>query len=258
MNQAEHHFPNDRQSGSAEPGSAGVSAAGGSVELAGGTPALPDKAAADCWHTIGVIGGDRSCAELARHTHCRNCSVFAEAGARLLDRALPAGYREEWTRRLAEAKTSAAVKKSVVVFRVGAEWLALPTPVFQEVAERRVIRPLPHQQNNFVLGLASVRGELLLCISIAGLLGIKTEAVGNTRRPAYDRLLVVGRHGQRLALPVAEVLGVQRYVPAEVTELPSGGAFAATCVGGMLKLKGRAVGLLDAEIFFIAVDRSFA
>jgi chemotaxis-related protein WspD len=195
---------------------------------------------------------------LERHTHCRNCPVFAEAGARLLDRALPTGYREEWTRRLAEAKTSAAVKKSVVVFRVGAEWLALPTPVFQEVAERRVIRSLPHQQNNFVLGLASVRGELLLCISIAGLLGIKTEAAGNTRRPAYDRLLVVGQHGQRLAFPVDEVLGVQRYLPAEVAELSGGGAFAATCVGGVLKLEGRAVGLLDAEKFFIAVDRSFA
>jgi chemotaxis-related protein WspD len=200
----------------------------------------------DCWDEIGV-NGDRSCAELKQHIHCRNCPVYAEAGLKLLDRELPAGYREEWTRRFAELKTAAAAKtESVVIFRVGAEVLALPTGVFQEVSERRLIRSLPLPRGDFILGLANVRGELLVCLSLEHLLG--TQAGGASlagRRAAYDRLMIARRHGFRLAFPVDKVFGVHHFQAQEI--LKAAGP-ALTC--GTLYWDGQAVGLLDAERLF--------
>jgi chemotaxis-related protein WspD len=214
----------------------------------------------DCWNQIGVIGGNRTCPKLEQFVHCRNCPVYAESGARLLDRELPADYREEWTRRFAEQKTAAAAAKlSVVIFHIGQEWLALPTPFFQEVAERPVIRSLPHQRNRPVLGLANVRGELLVCISLPRLLGAETDGAGGGPLPAHGRLLVVGQHGQRLAFPVDGVHGVHRFQPQEVASAPAIVTRAvSTLTRGLLPWKDRRVGLLDAELLFSTFNRSFA
>lgn len=215
-------------------------------------PAPPPPAeSADCWERIGVCGGDRSCAQLAEFIHCRNCPVFAAAGARLLDRAAPAGYRAEWTRHFAAAKAAAAAgKQSGVIFRVGAEWLALPPLAVQEVVERRAIHSLPHQRNQFILGLANVRGELVVCVSIARLLGSESRP-----RESGWRLLVTNWRGQRTAFPVDEVFGLHRFHPQEFQAAPAPGAAFAL---GVLKLGGRIVGVLDAENFFAGLNGRFA
>ena len=55
----------------------------------------------ECWNRIGVMG-DRSCPELERSVHCRNCPVFVAAGQQLFEREPPAEYLEECTRQLTE------------------------------------------------------------------------------------------------------------------------------------------------------------
>ena len=92
---------------------------------------------ASCWNQIGVMG-DQSCPELAAAIHCRNCSVFATAARDFLDRPAPAGYLAEWTRLLDEFDPGAdfdAAREGigVVIFRLGAEWLALRATVVVEV-----------------------------------------------------------------------------------------------------------------------------
>src|SRR5947209_7840285 len=87
----------------------------------------------DCWNTIGVRG-DRSCPELVEFVHCQNCPVFAAAGRGLLDAPSPEGYLEEWTERLAEELEELSCDtRSVLVFRVADEWLALPVEALVEV-----------------------------------------------------------------------------------------------------------------------------
>src|SRR2546422_8139227 len=48
-----------------------------------------------CWNKIGVYGNS-SCNELPQFVHCRNCPVYSHAGAQLLNRELPDGYRRGW------------------------------------------------------------------------------------------------------------------------------------------------------------------
>lgn len=245
-------------------------------------PAPVRQLQAACWHQIGIYG-DGSCPELTQFVHCRNCPVYSRAGLELLDRAPPPEYRREWTEHFArEKKLAAPRKRSVVVFCIGEEWLALPTPVFQEVAERRPIHSLPHRRHGVVLGLANIRGELLICVSLGRLLGLPTLEIGPqsgnlplthspTLPPALgaqlalraphtlDRLLVIHLNGHRFAFPVNEVKGVHRFEPHYLQSPPTTVAQAnPTFTQGLFRWQDRSVGLLEAEVLFAALNRNLA
>jgi chemotaxis-related protein WspD len=212
-----------------------------------------------CWLEIGVYGkGD--CPDLPKYVHCRNCPVYSDAGVRLLDRLLPEGYRREWTAHFAqEAKAAPPARTSAVVFRISAEWLALPTQAFQEVAERRRIQSLPHRRQGIVLGLVNIRGELLICISLGRLLGLEKRAAGETHRTVYERLLVVNWEGNRLVFPVDEVEGIYRFQARELKEPPATLAkFSLSHTQGLLLRQQRTVGVLNAASLFPALNRSLS
>lgn len=213
-----------------------------------------------CWSSIGVHG-DASCPLLVKHVHCRNCEVFSAAAVQLLDREAPAGQVAEWSRLVAMIKPAAPHDTgSVVIFRVGVEWLALPTTVFEEIVGPRPLHSLPHRRGGAVLGIANVRGELLVCMSLLHILGIEeNEAVSAKPRAAGGRLMVLALAGNRIVCPVDEVQGVHRYDPRDLQEVP--GTLAGSSAGytrSILRLAQHAVGLLDEQLLFQFFHRSLA
>src|ERR1044072_880535 len=103
-----------------------------------------------CWKEIGSWG-DRSCPELKTHVHCRNCPTYAAGAAQLLDVEVSADYLAEQTRRYAQRKEVVRPgARSVVVFRLGSGWLALPTAIFTEIAPLRSIHSVPHRRERVV------------------------------------------------------------------------------------------------------------
>jgi chemotaxis-related protein WspD len=219
----------------------------------------PGEEPIDCWNRIGVAG-DASCPELERFVQCHNCPVYAKAGLRLLNRPLPHDYREEWTRYFAEnRKPAAANRTSVLIFRVAEEWLALPTPTVQEVAEHRSVHSIPHRRHGVVLGLANIRGELLVCVSVGRLLGLDQGASLEKLRTFYDSLLVVEWDGKRLVIPVDKVVGIHRVAPEALTPPPTTNAKASsTFTQGLFARQKTMVGLLDPELLFSTLNRSLS
>lgn len=217
----------------------------------------PRLAINDCWNKIGVRG-DGSCPELKRYVHCRNCPVHASAAALLLDGLLPPGYQSEWTRHIAEPKQGEqAGTHSIVIFRIGVEWLALPTAVLAEVAEQGRVHSLPHRLHGVVQGLTNVRGELLVCVSLSGVLGL--DLAQQSSRTAYKRLMVIRHEGDRLVFPVDEVFGIHHYHPDELREAPATVAKAAAAyIKAMLPWQDKAVGCLDEQLLFYKLNRSLA
>lgn len=211
----------------------------------------------DCWNKIG-ISGDNSCHELEKFIHCRNCPVYLAAGTRLLDHELPANYRREWTELFSKKKPTASTGAlSAVIFRIAAEWLALPTSAFQEVVEQRTIHSLPHRRQGIVLGLTNVRGELLICVSLGRLIGLTPEVRKVKPQTTYDRLLVMQWNGSRFVFPVDEVHGVQRYHPQELKEVPATLAKnTPNYTHGILSWRNKTVGCLDEELLFYTLNRS--
>ncbi|HSW14088.1 MAG TPA: chemotaxis protein CheW [Solimonas sp.] len=215
----------------------------------------------DCWNRIGVRG-DASCPELKKHVHCRNCPVYSAAATQLLDIGLPPDYLDRWTRHVAQDKqVIEAHTHSVIVFRVEAEWLALPTVVFSEIASLRRIHSIPHRRNGIVLGLANIRGELLACVSLEQILGLEQQGERRQERQRVidERLLVLDYEGHRSVCPVDEVYGIQRFHGRMLAAAPATLAKAATpYIKSVLSWQDKSVGLLDEQLLFHTINRSLA
>jgi chemotaxis-related protein WspD len=221
-------------------------------------PLTPAATRNDCWNTIGVRG-DRSCAELKTHVHCRNCSIHAAAAARLLEHAPPEGYIEDWTQYAATRHSSPdADRKTVLIFRIGQEWLALASPIVKEVTERRTIHSLPHRRRGTLLGLVNVRGELLVCVSLTHALGLQS-APGEpaSDRLVHDRMLVLRHKDTRVVCAVDEVHGIHNFQTKTLKEVPTTVGKAATAhATWVLPWREHAVGLLDEAALFQTLQRT--
>jgi chemotaxis-related protein WspD len=177
----------------------------------------------------------------------------------LLNRPLAPDYRAAQTAHYAaRKKLTAPARLSVVIFRLESESFALPTQAFQEVAERRPQHSLPHRARTVALGVVNVRGELLVCASLARLLGL-TESAPRNRRGPHDRLLVANWNGHRVAFPVDEVFGIHRFQQDDLREAPSTVARSTlTYTRGVIAWRERAVGFLHADSLFAALSRSLS
>lgn len=224
----------------------------------------------DCWRRTGVLGNG-SCPLLAEHIHCRNCPTYSRAALTLLDN-LPTGEASLPDGHAFHANAAArGPVMSCLVFRIGDEWLALPAGALALVTAPCPVHSLPHRRHAAVLGLASVRGNLLVCISLARLLGqdpaagaasnAASNAAANAKGSAGHgaRLLVLGQGRTAIALPVDEVTGIERIAEADLQPLPTTLSRAsAHYTRALLKSDARTVGLLDPALLQQALKRSLA
>ena len=213
----------------------------------------------DCWNQIGV-SGDGTCPELAKVIHCRNCPVYAAGGRSLLEREPPADYLREWTQALAEAKDEDQGDNtlSVLIFRLGREWLALPTHVCQEVAEMRPIHTLPHRSGPVLLGLVNIRGQIRLCVSLRELLGLAPadDSARTTNHNNPRCLVVIAGDSDHWVLLVDELHGIQRFHLNAVREAPVTVAKAAPgLTKGVINWRDKGVAYLDDALLFLALRK---
>ncbi len=218
----------------------------------------PSQLIDDCWKQIGVVG-DQSCPKLAQHIHCRNCEVYADAAQRNLQRPVDAAYKLEWAGHFRTRSETGALKdSSALVFRVGREWLALPTKMFVSVAPQAKPHALPHRGDRALSGVVNVGGQLYPCMSLAGLLGIDAQAGPPAQgRHTFARLLLLQWEAQAFALPVADLHGIVRYAGAAVR------APAATInkglsryLTGVIEHDDMQVGCLDAALIGYQLARA--
>ena len=208
----------------------------------------------DCWNRIG-IRGDKSCAQLAEHVHCRNCPVYAAAAKRILDR-LPPQMEEQGAEAAPQERGRLS---SLLVFRVHREWLGLPTRALDEVAGSRGILSLPHRRDPAMLGVTNVRGSLTVCVSLARLLGLEAAVEDARERPATARMLILGGAGRAVVVPVDEVEGMHAVDLDGLEPLPATVEGASLKYSrGMARCGGRAVGVLDETLLMQALERSLA
>jgi chemotaxis-related protein WspD len=215
-------------------------------------PVIPVVAPVEnCWNRIGVWG-DRSCPELVKVTHCHNCPVFAAAGRRFLDAPSPPEYLDEWTTRLGTPEDEEVLDElSVLVFRLGDEWLALTVAVLVEVTPPRAIHRIPHR-GGLLAGLVNIRGELHLCVRLDLLLGVsRAEELAEPENP---RLIVIRKDGDGWVFAADEVDQVHRLPGQSLGQAaPTLARAAAKMNKGVFQKGTRAVGLLDETRLFQAI-----
>ena len=211
--------------------------------------AQDDERIDDCWNRIGVHG-DKQCPLLERHVHCRNCEVHASAATRLLDRY--ALLQDDQAPVVELVEESAG--RSMLLFRLGEEWLALATACLAEIAPLQVVHSLPHQRSRVLQGVANVRGALVPCLSLADLLGVAGGASQERGARAMPRMLILAAEGGPVVMAVEEIDGIHRLDPA----LLGSGQDAAHFTAAVLQWRGRSVRVLDDQHLLSAVQRSLS
>ncbi|HTJ92190.1 MAG TPA: chemotaxis protein CheW [Pararobbsia sp.] len=163
--------------------------------------------------------------------------------------------------------------ESVLVFRLGEEWLALPTTALRQVAPMRAVHRVPHRKHPALLGVVNIQGALRLCVALSTLLGVESSPVA-TRTVQQQRLLVVdvakpvagdaatppawgSRAFEPVVIPVDEVEGVHRFAISAREALPATVAGKAIShAHAVLRIHERTIGLLDAQVVFDTLERS--
>jgi chemotaxis-related protein WspD len=225
-------------------------------------PQTPAIAFHDCWNRVGVMG-DHSCDKLADVIHCYDCPVYAAAGDSLLERAPTQNYLNEWVEILTETPTDfddgeqegtlvrSEEALSVMIFRIGKEWLSLPVNTLQEVTPPCTVQPVPHRSNELFLGLVNIRGQILLCASLRHLL--KLNPIEGSSSTA--RMIVAGQGEEQWVFPVDEVHGVFRFHQNELRDAPIVITKATeTYTQGIVHWQTQKVNCLDSELLFYTLN----
>lgn len=218
----------------------------------------------DCWNKIGVWGDKKNpCPKLVDVIHCRNCAVYSAAGRAVLERSIPDEYENNWAKIYSESKKEKiSGTESITIFRLGNEWLALPTNIIEEITNISAIHSLPHNRSTILKGLMNLRGQMNICVSLGQLLGIEQphEHTTNTaRNRIYERMIAVYHNKSRYVFLVSEVKSTYRIAPGELKEPPSTLSHAkGTFTKGILSWEEKDVACLDAELLFYTLDKKLA
>lgn len=220
------------------------------------TPCLVSKA---CWNRIGTSGSG-TCPNLDEFFHCHNCPVYSQEGRKLFDREPVANYIQEWTDILTQEKDLEVVDTiSVLVFRLGREWLSLKTSLFEQIVPSRSVHTIPHRSNAILLGLVNIRGELMLCASLAQVLNLETvdqRSLEHLIRTA-PRMIVAGAGDDRWVFHVDEVDRIYHFPVSQMEAVPVTVAKSALAYSqGIFRLNGKRVAFLDERLIFSELKRS--
>jgi chemotaxis-related protein WspD len=184
--------------------------------------------------------------------------VYSAAATRLLDRyALQQDERDP----VAIAVETDVKTRSLLMFRLGEEWLGLATRSLVEVAPLQAIHSLPHQRSRALLGVANVRGALVACLSLVELLDLDGNAAPATGARIMPRMLIIAAHGGPVVVPVDEVDGIHAIDERILDAASRAGAehhstASAKYTRGVLQFRGRSLRWLDEEQLLSAVTRS--
>jgi chemotaxis-related protein WspD len=156
-----------------------------------------------------------------------------------------------------------AASASCFVFRLGSEWLALPMALLDEVVAARATHSLPHRRGAVKIGVLSVRGDILVHVSLAGLLGIPDDEAAppsaNGHRRSAPRVVVLADGRGRLAISVDEVMGIHRYDPVVLRPVPATlGQAMISYASALLAVGDRIVGVLDGSRVLASLSHALA
>lgn len=186
---------------------------------------------------------------------------IATAANLLLEREAEPDYIQEWTTLLMKEKEKgdSTTEGSVVIFRLGKEWLALSTLVVAQVAENRPVHSIPHRSNAVLAGIVNLGGQLKLCIRLHHFLEIgRDDAEHSYKTPlAYSRMIAIQNEEEFWIFLVDEVYGIVHCDFAFMENVPvTVSKSAANFLKGVMHWEGKSLGIINEDMLFYSLRRN--
>ncbi len=190
-----------------------------------------------------------------------NRDLNSQADSELLNRPADEAYLAEWALLIQKEKQEieAVSKKSLVVFRLHSEWLALSTLVFAEIIQERKIHYIPHKSDNILKGIVNWGGQPLLAIALDKLLDIEPleslaslepSFIENNRR-SYQRMIAIKNQENCWIFTVNQIYGTLHYDVNLMQNLPVTIAKSkSNFLKGIFTWEEKNIGYLDEELLF--------
>ncbi|MEL7142728.1 MAG: chemotaxis protein CheW [Cyanobacteria bacterium J06643_4] len=199
------------------------------------------------------------------------------ASAYLLQRSASPEHLSAQAARLAEplsqaaasptASSTASQSRSVLVFRLGREWFALPASRCQQVLIPVSAHTLPHRTNATLLGVVNVQGQMLLKVSLRAILDyqpvssqpVSSQAgVSQPGPKVYSRMVVIERtvadEPETWVFDVDELEGIQTVLDHRLEAVAAGvTASNSACTHRVFVWAEQRVSLLDDDQLFEAL-----
>ena len=177
---------------------------------------------------------------------------------KLLRRAAPEDYIREWEQYISGDKEAdlPSTLIPVVIFRIGEEYLALPTIAIGQITEMKPVHRIPHQRCKILKGLVNINGQLRLFVSLANLLELGDVFKGVEMHESHT-LLMIEEEGEVWVFAVSEVCGLHHCDLARLKNVPvTVSKSTANYLKGVFSWSDKNVGLLEEELLFFSLRRS--
>lgn len=205
----------------------------------------------ECRNVVG-IWGDRSCPELRSLDHCYNCPVYTALGRRVLDREVSEAFQDSinWSE-YALADAPVMQTKSLLVFRLGADWFCLSTERVREIVPPSAVHPVPHRLKKGFQGLVNVRGEVHPCVDLRVLLGCGPAA----KEKGIPRMILILDQGACYAFLADEVDNLLAVDVDSISSPPVSVEKAVPCyTSGMVRWAGKDLAILDEDLLMYSLS----
>lgn len=199
--------------------------------------------------------------DVAANTQSANTQT---ASVYLLQRSVSLEHLTAQAARLAQplSQTTASESRSVLVFRLGREWFALPASCCQQVLIPVPAHTLPHRANATLLGVVNVEGQMLLKVSLREILdyqlGTAQLGSGQSGPKVYPRMVVIERTAadepETWVFDVDELEGIQTVLEDRLEAVAAGVTAAnSACTHRVFVWAEQRVSLLDDNRLFEAL-----
>lgn len=209
------------------------------------------RASGECRNVIG-IWGDRSCAELRTLDHCYNCPVYTALGRRVLDREVSEAFQDSinWSE-YALADVPVVQTRSLLVFRLGADWFCLSTERVREIVHPSPVHPVPHRLKRGFQGLVNVRGEVHPCVDLRVLLGCGPSP----KDIGIPRMILILDQAGCYAFLADEVDNLLAVDVSSISSPPVSVEKAVPCyTSGMVRCAGKDLAILDEDLLMYSLS----
>ena len=147
-----------------------------------------------------------------------------------------------------EAQEPVGEQRSLLIFRLGEQWLAIATRCLAEVMPVSPIHSLPHRKSTGLLGVTNVRGTLVACLSLSELLDLETDDSRQNGQRVIPRMLILESGSGPLVVPVDEVSGIQKIPLARISNAKQDDKRTISrFTAGVLQWRGQSITLLNDE-----------